>query len=289
MLEVRFHGRGGQGAVTSAEIIALAAINLGKHAQSMPSFGPERRGAPVLAYLRVSDEQIRIRAEITKPDMVVVLDDSLVEVVDVTAGLKSNDLLVINTTKDEDSIRKATGFGGRIAAVDALGIALEILKVPITNTIMIGALIKASNIVPVDAAIEQIENRFNQKLAERNTAALKKAFDATKVYEGKTTLARPERPKAKLARWKDILPGAMVDTPGKSKDYHTGDWRSQIPAYDQEKCSKCGLCYVFCPDAAITIRADGFVDFNYDYCKGCGICAIECPKDAIAMKALAKK
>lgn len=289
MLEIRFHGRGGQGAVTSAEIIALAAIEKGRFAQSMPSFGPERRGAPVLAYLRVSDKKIRIRAEITKPDIVVVLDDSLMQVVDVTSGLKGNGLLVVNTKEDEDAIRIQTGFGGKIATADALGIALEILGLPITNTAMIGALIKASSVVGIDDAVAQLSHRFNPKLAEKNTRAMKKTYEITAIYEPKAVAAKPKRPQANLAKWNDILEGAIVDTPGKSKDYHTGDWRSQIPEYYKDKCSKCGLCYVFCPDAAITVEADGFVKFNYDYCKGCGICAKECPKDAIAMKPLAKK
>lgn len=284
MLEVRFHGRGGQGAVTSAELVALAAIELGKYAQSMPSFGPERRGAPVSAYLRVSDEPIRIRAEITRPDIVVVLDDSLPHVVDVTAGLKEKGMVVMSTVQSEDVIREATGFSGRLATVDALGIAMGCLGVPITNTTMIGALVKATGIVPIEAVIRQIQHRFNPKLAEKNAAALKKAFEETRLIEPKPVergLSPLKRGLSPLPTWRDILPGAIVDTPGASMGYHTGDWRSQTPVYDKEKCSKCRLCYVFCPDAAITIKEDGYVEFNYDYCKGCGICAVECPKDAI--------
>lgn len=288
MIEVRFHGRGGQGAVTSAEIIALTAIAEGKFAQSMPSFGPERRGAPVLAYLRVSDEPIRIRAEITNPDIVVVLDDSLISTVDVSAGLKERGLLVINSTKHEDEIRKATGFGGKLAIVDALKIALETLGLPITNTTMIGALVKASNIVPLDEVAKEIESKFNPKLAEKNISAMKKAFDLTKCL-GAREWKKREPIKAVKLTWKDIEPGAVVETPGSSKANLTGDWRSQMPFYDKEKCSKCGLCYVFCPDAAITIRDDRYVEFNYDYCKGCGICAKECPADAILMKTAEKK
>lgn len=181
MIEIRFHGRGGQGAVTSAELVALAAIEKGKFAQSMPSFGPERRGAPVQAYLRVSDEQIRVRAEVTRPDIVVVLDDGLLHVLDVTAGLKNGGLVVVNTKKGEAEIREAMKYKGRLATVDALTIALEILKVPITNTTMIGSLLKATGIVTVDDLIPQINHRFNPKLAERNVSALKRAFENTKI------------------------------------------------------------------------------------------------------------
>lgn len=181
MIEIRFHGRGGQGAVTSAELVALAAIGLGKYAQSMPSFGPERRGAPVQAFLRVSEEPIRVRAEVTQPNIIVVLDDSLIHVMNITAGLKENGLVVVNTKQPEAEIRKAMNYKGRLAMLDALTIAMQTLKVPITNTTMIGALIKASELVPFDAIIPQIEHRFNPKLAERNIAALRRAFEETKI------------------------------------------------------------------------------------------------------------
>jgi len=181
MIEVRFHGRGGQGAVTSAELIALAAIELGQFAQSMPSFGPERRGAPVQAFLRVSDEKIRIRAEVEKPNMVAVLDEGLIDIFDVTSGLKENGFIVVNTAKSEADIRKAMNYDGKLAVIDALKIALEELKVPITNTTLIGALIKASEIVPLDSIVEQIKCRFNAKLAERNINALNRAYKETVI------------------------------------------------------------------------------------------------------------
>lgn len=183
MIEIRFHGRGGQGAVTSAELIALAAIDNGKYAQSMPSFGPERRGAPVQAFLRVSEEPIRVRAEVTRPNIVVVLDDSLIQVLDVTHGLKEGGLVVLNTKHSEKEIRDAMKYKGRLATVDALKIALETLKVPITNTTMLGGLIKASSLLPLESVIPQIERRFNPKLAERNIAAMKRSFEETKVSE----------------------------------------------------------------------------------------------------------
>lgn len=182
MIEIRFHGRGGQGAVTSAELVALAAIGEGRFAQSMPSFGPERRGAPVQAFMRVSSEPIRVRAEVTRPDVVVILDDSLLHVVDVTSGLKDGGLVVVNTKQSEGEVRGAMTYKGRLATVDALTIALETLKVPITNTTMIGALLKASNLVPFEAIVPQIQHRFNPKLAERNVQAMKRAFEETKIF-----------------------------------------------------------------------------------------------------------
>jgi pyruvate ferredoxin oxidoreductase gamma subunit len=276
MLEVRFHGRGGQGAVTSAEIVAEAAIDLGKYAQSMPSFGPERRGAPVLAYLRVSDMPIRIRAEIKKPNIVVVLDDGLLTGVDVTAGLAKDGLLIINTRQDEDAIRQAIGYSGKLALVDALSIAMECLGVPITNTTMIGALIKVSGIIPIEAALKQVGHRFNAKLAEKNVNALKKASEVAKVFAPKEVKSAPKKAASAGQTWKEITVGALIDNPGDARSYNTGDWRSQKPEWDQSKCIKCGVCYMFCPEGAIKMNAEGYPEVDLFYCKGCGICAKEC-------------
>jgi len=121
MIEVRWHGRGGQGAVTSVELLALAAIEEGKYAQGFPAFGPERRGAPVMAYNRVSEKPIKIRSGIYHPDVVVVLDPSLIGLVNVTEGLKPGGLLVVNTAKPEKEIREKLNYAGRLATVGAGG------------------------------------------------------------------------------------------------------------------------------------------------------------------------
>ncbi len=181
MIEVRFHGRGGQGAVTSAELTALAAIEKGKYAQSMPSFGPERRGAPVQAYLRVSEKEIRIRAEIQEPNVVVVLDPGLLEVIDVSAGLKKDGVIVVNSSKTPEEIRRQFNFKARIACVDANKIAHEVLGVPITNTTMIGAFLKATDILKPEDIKGPINHRFNAKLAEKNIRAMEEAYKHTSV------------------------------------------------------------------------------------------------------------
>jgi pyruvate ferredoxin oxidoreductase gamma subunit len=182
MIEVRFHGRGGQGAVTSAELMALAAIDEGQYAQAFPSFGPERRGAPVVAFLRVSTSQIRIRSKVYQPDVVVVLDPTLLDIVDVAAGLKPKGLMVINTSKSFDQLRKDYGFKGRLAVVDATKIALEEMKVPITNTTMLGALIRATGIISLDSMDKPLAGRFG-KIAERNKRSMQRAFDETQIKE----------------------------------------------------------------------------------------------------------
>jgi len=183
ILEIRWHGRGGQGAVTSAELLARAAIGEGKYAQAFPSFGPERRGAPVLAFVRISEERpIRVRTEITEPDVVVVLDAGLVKIVNVTAGLKSNGLLVLNTRKPPETVGAELGKSLKTATVDATRIAREVLGVPITNTTMSGALLKASGILKLESLFEPVTERFG-RLAERNIEAMKRAYQETRIKE----------------------------------------------------------------------------------------------------------
>lgn len=123
MIEMRFHGRGGQGAVTSAELVAQAAIATGKYATAFPSFGPERRGAPVVAFARVDDQPIRMRSKVYNPDAVIVLDPSLLDIANPTEGLRKEGILIINSSHDPDSIRKHLWYNGRIAIVDAATIA----------------------------------------------------------------------------------------------------------------------------------------------------------------------
>ena len=183
LYEVRWHGRGGQGAVTSAELVAQAAILEGKYGQAFPSFGPERRGAPVVAFVRVNQDQpIRIRAEITIPDAVVVLDPGLLQVVNVTAGLKPDGIVIINTKKTPEQIRSEFNIKQKLAVVNATIIAREILGVNIVNTTMVGALLRATGLVQLDSLVEPLKTRFG-KLADKNFASMKTAYEQTVIKE----------------------------------------------------------------------------------------------------------
>ena len=183
LTEIRWHGRGGQGAVTSAELLAQAAINEGKYAHAFPSFGPERRGAPVLAFVRISSKQpIKIRAEITQPDIVVVLDPGLLRIVNVTSGLKANGMIIINTRKQAEQLRQEFDINYSLVTIDATSIARQILGIPITNTTMVGALVRATGVVKLESLFEPLSHRFGH-LAERNINAMKKAYQETVVKE----------------------------------------------------------------------------------------------------------
>ncbi len=183
MIEIRWHGRGGQGAVTSAEILAEAAISEGKYAQSFPSFGPERRGAPVLAFVRISvDQPIRVRSSITDPDVVVVLDPGLLRIVNVASGLKPGGVVIVNTIKNAAQIQKEFNINATIATIGATKIAMELLGVPITNTTMIGAVVKVTEAVKVESLVEPINKRFG-RLAGKNFDAMKRAYAETVIEE----------------------------------------------------------------------------------------------------------
>jgi pyruvate ferredoxin oxidoreductase gamma subunit len=175
MIEIRFHGRGGQGVVTSAEILAVAAFKDKKYSQAFPFFGTERRGAPVVAFTRVDNKFVRTREQIYNPDYVVVLDPTLLDVVDVTQGLKDNGMIIINTNKNVNLKTKA-----KIKMVDATSIALKVIGKPFVNTPMIGALVGATGIVDIDSVYKTIKERFPTEIAEKNIEAVKQTYEKIK-------------------------------------------------------------------------------------------------------------
>ena len=185
MIEIRFHGRGGKGAVTSVELLALAAIEEGKFAQGFPSFGPERRGAPVLAFCRVDDKPIKLRCKILNPDVVVVLDPSLLPIQNPPADLRPGGIIILNTPKSPAEIRQQYGYTHTLVLVDANKVAREVLGVPIVNTTMIGALLRATGVVKVETMEAPLRERFGP-LAVKNFNALKVAFEKTIIEERKS-------------------------------------------------------------------------------------------------------
>ena len=174
MLEIRIHGKGGQGAVTAAEVLAIAAFHDGKFSQAFPSFGPERSGAPVEAYCRIDDNFIDLRTHIYEPDYLIVLDASLLSVIDITKGLKRNGVIVINS--DEKIKSDFMVFN-----IDAKKIALDILGRPIVNTAMLGAFAKATKLVTMKSLEEALKEKFEGKTLEKNIQAVKKAYEETKI------------------------------------------------------------------------------------------------------------
>ena len=168
MIEIRWHGRGGQGAKTASLLLADAAFNTGKYIQGFPEYGPERMGAPITAYNRISDEPITIHSNIYYPDYVVVVDDTLLESVDVTSGLKEDGAILINTTKPADVLKKELkGYKGDIYTLDARKISLETLGKYFPNTPMLAGIVKISKIMTDEELIEDMKGSFKHKFAKK--------------------------------------------------------------------------------------------------------------------------
>lgn len=176
MIEVRFHGRGGQGAVTAADILAIAAFHDGKYCQAFPVFGTERRGAPVAAFARIHDRFIRIRSQIYEPDYVVVQDASLLDVVNVADGLKKEGAIIINTEKNPEQLKLKTQ--AKVHTINATKIALDVLGVPIVNTTMLGGFAALTGVVTLSSLKKAIELRFSEKLAAKNIKAVEVAYNS---------------------------------------------------------------------------------------------------------------
>jgi len=177
LIEVRWHGRGGQGAWTASELLAKAAIHEGKYIQSFPEFGPERMGAPVRAFTRISDKPIRLHCSVYSPDVVVVLDPTLMATVPVTEGLKQNGAIVVNTGEEPSRMKEKLKISdGTVWTVPATEIAIKVLGRPITNTAMLGAVARATNIVSMESIEKAVKERFPAQLAEKNIEVIKEAF-----------------------------------------------------------------------------------------------------------------
>ena len=168
LIEIRWHGRGGQGAKTASLLLADAAFNTGKYIQGFPEYGPERMGAPITAYNRISDEPISVHSNIYNPDFVVVVDDTLLDAVDVTSGLKETGAIVINSTKDRETLMsKLKGYNGGVYKLDARSISIEALGKYFPNTPMLAAIVKVANIMPEDSFIADMDGSFKHKFAKK--------------------------------------------------------------------------------------------------------------------------
>ena len=291
--EVRFHGRGGQGAVMAAQALAVAASHDGYSAIAFPFFGAERRGAPVLAFTRFGQERLRVRTQVYEPHFVVVLDESLIGSVDVLAGLRPGGIAIVNTMRPPDRLRFSRKAAS--ATVDATSIALTYTKQAAANTAMLGAFAKATGLITLEGVeagiLEVFGRRLSKEVADRNVAAARAAYEATQTGEATDGRAYP-----KAAKWlptaQDLPPGLAtptLETPfglvgvASSPTNRTGSWRVERPILDPAKCTNCLLCWLYCPDGSIT-RGEKVVELHYDYCKGCGICAAVCAPKAIHME-----
>lgn len=187
VVEIRWHGRGGQGAKTASLLLADAAFNSGKYIQGFPEYGPERMGAPITAYNRISDERLSVHSNIYEPDYVVVVDDSLIGSVDVTAGLKDDGAIIVNTTKSPEEVKPYfKDYKGKVCTIDARTISIDTLGKYFPNTPMLAAVVKVSEVLEEKAFLQDMVESFEHKFASKpevidgNIKALNRAMQEVK-------------------------------------------------------------------------------------------------------------
>ncbi|MCF2138866.1 MAG: 2-oxoacid:acceptor oxidoreductase family protein [Candidatus Lokiarchaeota archaeon] len=294
---IRFHGRGGQGAVTAAQLCAMA---FNGPATCMPTFGAERMGSPVASFVKLSKdfEKVRTNEQVYSPQYVAVLDDTLLSDVDCTAGMVPGGYLVINTCRPIEEVREIISKNNppaiNIALIDATNIALEYLGRNITNTLILGALLKvAPELFTIEQLSDAIADQFNPKIAQKNMDAIKVVPDATTVYpaDGDVKISYETDYKKQWSHVKPDLIGVKewdlagvwyVDkVDGGSKRVNTGAWGVSVAQYHPEYCIQCGNCVFVCPDFCILREeVDGkwqVVGVDEFHCKGCGNCVAVCP------------
>jgi 2-oxoacid:acceptor oxidoreductase gamma subunit (pyruvate/2-ketoisovalerate family)/2-oxoacid:acceptor oxidoreductase delta subunit (pyruvate/2-ketoisovalerate family) len=292
MYEVRFHGRGGQGAVMAAQALASAAFQEGGYATAFPFFGAERRGAPVLAFTRIDKKRIYRKTQVYEPDFVIILDEGLIESVNVVEGLKKDGMVIVNSEKKPEEID--VGMDIKLATVDATSVALEVLKQPATNSAILGAIARSTDLVTIESIekgiIQVFGDRLGPKIGDLNAKAARVAYGRTIVGE-----SHGHRPLVAASKWlpdvKELPMGAAsipmkteagLVGPGSFVENKTGSWKVFHPEYDRAKCTMCNFCWFYCPEGCI-YRKEDRMEFDMEYCKGCGICANECPTEAIKM------
>jgi pyruvate ferredoxin oxidoreductase gamma subunit len=183
LTEIRWHARAGQGAVTAAKLVAETALSQDRYMQAMPEYGPERMGAPIRAFTRISDEPIEIHNNIERPNVVIVLDDSLLDVIDVTEGMQDDGAIIVNTCTPPEELRRILKLPDSVtvASVDASGIAMDTIKRDIPNTPMVGALARVTGVVATDATqallAKTFGKKFSQDVIDANLESVKRAYD----------------------------------------------------------------------------------------------------------------
>ena len=294
MLEIRFHGRGGTGSVLASRALTKAVFYAGKHAIAIPSFGAERRGALVLAFARIDDKKIYKRTQIYNPDIVVVLDDSLLKLVNVVQGLKPDGFGVLNSPKKPDQIKLSEPT--QVAVVDAGKIAKEFLVQPVVNSAMLGALIRSSEFISFDnlerGIMSVFGDRLGTRMAKMNVEAARIAYEETIFGEtqggGNNTKIQTWLPTADELPIGTIIPKIELESgqvigPGAAISRITGAWSNQKAYIDQDKCIQCLQCFFHCPEGTIHKDKES-VKVIKTYCKACGVCLKVCPVSAITLE-----
>ncbi|HUY90653.1 MAG TPA: 2-oxoacid:acceptor oxidoreductase family protein [Pirellulales bacterium] len=290
MLRIRFHGRGGQGVKTASRILDTAAFASGFQVQDSPVYGAERRGAAVAAYVRIDSGPILERGVIDRPDLIVIGDETLLADggAGVLVGQQAASAVFVNAPTAQLAAKLETA--ARLVTLDITERTLRLLgKASALSSGLAAAAARLIGEIP----LEQLESAVKSELAElslaeetieRNVALAREVFQALPAIEFRPATGERPAEQAKVVRLAYDPPLRSAPTilaPGNAAQRKTGDWRVERPAIDYERCTRCGLCFVACPDAAITLDEKGYPVIDYEHCKGCMICREQCPLEAI--------
>lgn len=281
MLRIRFHGRGGQGMKTASRILGSAFFLAGYEVQDAPRYGAERRGAPMFAYVRADKTIIYERGIITRPDLVMVADDSLLSLpaAGVASGITSKSLLLIHSSDTQEELRKKLALPCSI-------LTLTIAPAGIACAAAASQLLGLSWLI-VKEAIEMELATFSDELLTENIRTARQAFEQITAHKQQVVEQGKQDSSSNKPHWIELpFENAAISAPaihGTATSLHmdTGAWRILRPVINQERCSRCGLCHTYCPDGAISNDKNGYPCIDYSHCKGCLICLVQCSLHAI--------
>jgi len=289
---VRFHGRGGQGMKTASRIVGTAAFMEGYYAQDFPVYGAERRGAPIMAFARLSDSLILERGIITRPDINIIADETLLDdnAAKVLQGADSGTVTMVNTHYTPSHVKETYGVNGEVATVDITETVLRIINKPALSSVAAACACKLAGMISKTALKEAVTRELTdihlkRESIDRNVEAAMICFDNTpdisatgfkhsEGYDGNRTV--------RLEYADPCVGTPSVYAMGNTIDKKTGNWRLYKPVIDYEECSMCRACFVHCPHSCISVDDSGYPQIDYENCKGCFTCMDECPKGAIS-------
>ena len=296
MYRIRLHGRGGQGIKTAGRILGTALFREGFEVQDAPRYGAERRGAPIFAYVRADDKAICERGVIHQPNLVLVVDESLLDLpaANVLEGLSASSVVLINSECSAQTWCRQLQLPGAVTVLH--GAAFDVGNGRLlVGAACVGAAARLLGVVSrenVAAAVAEELAGHGEAAVERSQKAVLQAYDQFASEAGLVQRLQIERvstavmPPAWIELDNEALPraAAIITTPATSRLMQTGLWRTRRPEIDLQRCSRCGLCFSLCPEGGIALDAEGIPTIDYRYCKGCLLCAAQCPRQAIRVR-----
>lgn len=291
MLRVRFHGRGGQGIKTASQILGSAAFFTGYQAQDFPLYGAERRGAPIVAYTRFDRESVRERGAITRPDLLLIGDETLLTDPQAApvGGADESTVIFINSPHAADTLQAHYHLPSLPAAADLTDLCIRYLNQGmILSTALAAAAARLSGMIELRFLVRAVRDELSQQgigenMLARNVDLVSQIFaELTPMSAHRRQAEIPAAVHLTLPPLKEAADAApIVFATANMALRNTGNWRVQRPEIDYAMCNRCGICFVRCPDSAMSLRADGNPEIDYEHCKGCLICLQECPTHAI--------